>query len=275
MSWLSEAIGMVFDPGKSSRDDAQRLNEQSLQSQQGQEAWRRGLMEDRLNLGNQMLFGGNVQDPNAIGPDGVNSAPGVDVQGALPQAEDWNARFMTFLDKAPDTTYNQQRSTFERSMKDAEASLNTQLNRRGLLDSALGASKFGDVSMNRARGLSALEGERMDRKGQSIATGAQFSNSLLDRALSMGDRASGMAAGFQSNVPNMMSSQANQATKPANAADGGIGSQLVAQGAQSVFDRMFPQKATNYSNGSQNAGGVGQSLIKDATKAYFSPMGLT
>ena len=76
----------------------------------------------------------------------------------------------------------------------------------------------------------------------------------------MGDRASGMAAGFQSNVPNMMSSQANQATKPANAAGGGIGSQLVAQGAQSVFDRMFPQKKVPTSNGA-TAGGWGQEAL--------------
>ena len=265
MSWLSEAIGMVFDPGKGSRDEAQSLNEQSLAATQGQEAWQRGLMEDRLGISDKLLYGGNMQDPSMAGPDGVNSSPGTDVTGALPQAEDWNARFMDFLDKAPDATYNQQRSTFERSMKDAEASLNTQLNRRGLLNSTLGASKFGDNSMNRARGLSALEGERMDRKGQNIATGAQFSNTLLDQALSMGDRASGMAAGFQSNVPNMLSGQANQAS---NAAGGGIGSQLVARGAQSVFDRMFPQKRTSYSNGSQNAGGVGQGLLKDAAASY-------
>ena len=263
MSWLSEAIGMVFDPGKSSRDQAQALNEQSLASQQGQEAWQRGLLQDRLDLSNQFLYGGNVQNPAMAGADGVNASPGTDVVGALPQAQDWEARFFNYLEKSPDTTYNAQRGALEKGIKDAQSSVASNLNRRGLSGSALGASQYGNLGLDRARGLSQLEGERIGRQGENIAKGAQLSSSILDRALNMGNAASGMVSNFNTQIPGMLSSQANQAQSQANQAGSGIGGELIAQGAQSAFDRLFPTKQTTTSNGA-SAGGWGQTLVKGA-----------
>lgn len=267
MSWLSEAINTVFDPGKKSREDAQRLNEQSLATQQGQEAWQRGLMQDRLDLANQLLYGGNVQNPALAGADGVNSSPGTQVQGALPQSQDWEARFFNFLNTAPDTTYNRQRGALESSMKAAEKGLASQLNRRGLSGTGMGASKYGRLGFERAKAMSDLEGQRIDRKGQNIATGTQLAGTILDRALDMGNQASGMAGRFTSRIPGMLGTQAALAQGQANAAGSGIGGELIAQGAQQVFDRLFPSKTVQAAP--QQAGGLGQTLLKSAAMSFL------
>lgn len=266
MSWLSEAIGTIFDPGKSSRDEANALSQQALSSQQGQESWQRGLLQDRLGIANNLLFGGNVQKPGSqVG--GVNSAPGTDVTGALPQSQEWENRFFEFLNKAPDTTYNRQRDVLDRSMKEAERYLTSNLNKRGIQNTTLGASQFGSLGLERSKALSDLEGQRIDRQGQNIATGTQLAGGILDRALNMGNNASGMVNNFNTRVPDMLNFQSQNAQSQANAAGNGIGSQLVSQASQNIFDRLFPQKQMPANNG-QSAGGVGQTLLGYVPKLF-------
>ena len=258
-------LDFIFDPGKEDREQANDLYAQSIGSQQNLDAWKRKMMEDRLGLANQFLFGGNAQNPSGMGADGVNSAPGVDVKGALPQAQDWEARFFNFLETSPDTAYNAQRGQMERGLADAEKSLKTSLNNRGLAGSGLGMSKLANLGLNRARGLSGLEGERIERKGANIAQGNQAAQSILDRALNMGNSASGVATNFNTNVPQLLSNQANSFSNAANSAGGGIGQDLIAEGSRQMFDKMFPTNKPQ-----SQPGGLGQNvLMKYITGGIF------
>lgn len=261
-------LDFIFDPGKEDREQANELYAQSVGNQQNLDAWKKKMMEQRLGLANAMLYGGNTQNPNMATADGVNSAPGVDVKGALPQAQDWEARFFNFLETSPDTAYNSQRGQLERGIKDAEKSLKTSLNNRGLADSTLGMSKLANLGLNRARGLSGLEGERIDRQGQRISQGNQAAQSILDRALNMGNSASGVATSFNTNVPSLINNQAaNYANQAANAGSG-IGTDLISEASRSMFDKMFP--TTVQKQPTSSAGGIGQNvLMKYLTGGIF------
>ena len=171
MGFFGDVFNAIFDPGKKDREKANDLYSQSVNSQAATEAWKKQLLEDRLDIANKFLFGGDVFSPDQLDDQGnpVEGAQGFEIKGALPQAQGWEARFFDFLEKSPDTTYNAQRSQLEKGTKDAKKAITANLNKRGLSNSVMGAAKLGKLDLNRISGLSKLEGERIDRKGQRIA----------------------------------------------------------------------------------------------------------
>jgi len=238
-------LDFIFDPGKKDREQANDLYAQSVGTQASTEAWQKKLMEDRLAMSNSMLTGGNVN--------------GVNVAGALPRAQSWEDQFYSFLEKSPDTTYNAQRGQMERGFADAKKSYAANLNQRGLSGSNFGLSKFLNLDLARAKGLSGLEGERIDRRGQRISQGNQMAQSILDRALNMGNSASGVATNFNAQVPSMLGQQGNYFANQANNAGNGIGQDLIAQASKGMFDKMFP--TTVAPPPQSQAGGIGQTLL--------------
>ncbi|MBU1109702.1 MAG: hypothetical protein KKB51_23680 [Candidatus Riflebacteria bacterium] len=246
-------LDFIFDPGKEDREQANDLYAQSVGTQASTEAWKKKMMEDRLAMADSMLTGGDIN--------------GTNVTGALPTAQSWEDKFYSFLETSPDTTYNAQRSTMERGLADAKKSYAANLNQRGLSNSGFGLSKYLNLDVARAKNLSGLEGERIDRKGQTIAQGNQMAQSSLDRALNMGNSASGVATSFNTQVPSLLNQQGNSYANQASSAGSGIGQDLIAQASKNMFDKMFPTTVATPTQSS--AGGIGQKALSYLTGGIF------
>lgn len=235
-------LDFIFDPGKKDREQANQTYQQSVNSQIANEQYWK-------DLASKMLYGSGY-DPKT---GQVNSMPGQG--GAMERAQTWEDRFFNYLDTAPDITYNAQRGTFERSMKEAEKSMKSSLNARGLSNSVLGVSRLGNLMGTRALGLANLEGQRQDRRGQNIQAGTQMASSILDRALNLGK-----AGTFGTQVPQLQQGYANYLSNQANSAGGGIGQSLLAEGTRNMMDNMFA-KSTVQQPPAQSAGGIGQNVL--------------
>lgn len=254
MSWLSDAWKDLTNPGWKEKKKANEQNAAALAAQANTEAWQKKLMQDRLDMANAMLLGGSVVDPT--------TGNRVSVTGALPQAQDWETQFFNYLRSSPDTTYNAQRGQLERGISDAKKSMTSNLNSRGLLGSVLGISKLGDIDFNRARAISGLEGERIDRKGQRLSQGTELSQSILNRALNMGNTASGAATNFNTSIPNMLSNQAYQNSNIAANSGSSIVGDLAAEASRNYLSNIFKKTDGQASSGSSNSGGgVGQNVL--------------
>lgn len=261
MSWLSDAWKDLTNPGWKEQKKANEQNAAALAAQGNTEAWQKKLMQDRLDMANAMLLGGSVVDPT--------SGNRVSVTGALPQAQDWESQFFSYLRNSPDTTYNAQRGQLERGISNAKKNMTSNLNSRGLLGSVLGISKLGDIDFNRASALSTLEGERMDRKGQRLSQGTELSQSILNRALNMGNTASGAATNFNTSIPNMLSNQAYQNSNIAANSGSSIIGDLAAEAGRNYLSNIFKKTDGQASSGSSNSGG---GVIQNAINTYLNPL---
>ena len=253
MSWLSDAWKDLTNPGWKEQKKANEQNAAALAAQGNTEAWQKKLMQDRLDMANSMLLGGSIVDPT--------TGKTVSVTGALPQAQDWETQFFSYLKNSPDTTYNAQRGQLERSIVDAKKSMTSNLNSRGLLSSVLGASRLGGIDFNRASALSGLEGERIDRRGQRLSQGTELSQSILNRALNMGNTASGAATNFNTSIPNMLTNQANQNSNIAANSGSSIIGDLAAEAGRNYLSNIFKKTDGQASSGSSGGnGGVLQNV---------------
>lgn len=213
----------IFTPGARQADEANKLNKQAIANQSGLDAWKQKLIGDRLNMSQSLLTGG-----------GINGVP---VMGALPRAQDWQNKFFNFLQTSPDTTFNAQKSSLARSFSNAENQLAQAAANRGISTSGINLGNIANLNAQKASAMSNLQGQRVDRQGQRINQGLQFAQSLLDNALNMGNAASGMATGFSTAVPGLMSNYAGNLMSQANtaAAGGSIGQQLLSDAFGQIF----------------------------------------
>ena len=255
-------LDFIFDPGKEDRERSNDLYQSSIGNQAALDQWKRDMMMGRSNLAHMMLMGKSPGQKVDLGPgvtdDTKDRYDEMGVTGAMPRAQDWTDRFFKFLDTSPDTTYNKQRTSFERGILDTQKSLDSMARRRGISNSGMALGNLRDLSMQRARGLSDLEGMRIDRQGERLSQGTQLANSLLDKILNMGNQSAGMAGGLSTQVPAMQSAFA---TSLANNAPSGAGIQnLIGQAAGSLFDRIFPSN-TRTPPQAPPAGGIGQTII--------------
>lgn len=242
MSWFSSFVDKIFDPGKKDREAANATYQSSVAGQAASEKYWKDLV-------NKMLYGNGFNQETGE----INSQPGQG--GAIERAQTWEDKFFNYLDTAPDLTYNAQRGTFERSIKEAENSMKSNLNARGLSNSVLGVSRLGNLMGTRAQGLASLEGQRQDRRGQNIQAGTSMASSILDRALNLGK-----AGTFGTQVPQLQQGYAGYLSNQANAAGGGIGQDLLAEGTRNIMDNMF-RKTTVAAPPAQSAGGIGQNVL--------------
>jgi len=215
----------IFTPGARQADEANKLNQQAIANQSGLDAWKQKLIGDRLNMSQSLLTGG-----------GINGVP---VVGALPTAREWQNKFFNFLNTSPDTTFNAQKSAVARGFTNAENQLAQTAANRGISTSGINLGNIVNLGAQRASAMSDLQGQRVDRQGQRINQGLQFAQSLLDNALNMGNAASGMATGFNTNVPGLMSNYAGNLMNQANtaAASGSIGQQLLTDAFGQIFKK--------------------------------------
>ncbi|HMM60897.1 MAG TPA: hypothetical protein PKC25_12295, partial [Candidatus Rifleibacterium sp.] len=124
---------------------------------------------------------------------------------------------------------------------------------------------------NRASGLSTLEGERIDRKGQRLSQGTELSQSILNRALNMGNTASGAATNFSTSIPNMLTNQAYQNSNIAANSGSSIIGDLAAEAGRNYLSNIFKKTDGQASSGSSGGnGGVLQNVaLKYITGGLF------
>lgn len=223
----------VFTPGARQADEANKLQQQAINSTAANEAYWR-------DIANKLLWGENRNPETGA----IESKPG-QTTGAMGKAKDWEKRFFDYLETAPDLTYNAQRGQLERGIMDANKALKSNLNSRGLSNSVLGVSKLGNLAGTRALGLADLEGQRQDRKGQNIQAGTSFAGNLLDRALNLTKQGT-----FGTQVPALQSNYAGSLMNQANSAmaGGSIGQDLLAEAGRTMYDNMFKKTTAPTNN---------------------------
>lgn len=246
-NFLSDTWKDITDPGWKERKKSNEYQQQAISSQsaweQKQQQRLQGQQDDRLGFLNAWLYGKPYQRTiSNTSPYGV-TATSTEIpadftgQGAMPQAQTWLTNYLNYLQNAPDTTYNAQRTSMERGISDATNNAARAMRRRGLGNTGMAANAIGNVQMQRARMLGGLEGERETRRGEMLSKGTQLTQSLLDRILNLQTAAYGMPTVQGTQVPQMLAQQGQnymiQSQNGSPLAD--AASLLVSQGVQNYF----------------------------------------
>jgi hypothetical protein len=264
-NFFSDTWKDLTQPGWRQADDASKLNEKALGVQESSEAYKQKSANELKSMANTFLLGGNM------GPDG---AGGFQTKGALPQAQDWMTQFLDNLQNGPDLTYNKQRGQMEAGVNTAKNNAVQSLARRGGMGSGMLEKMLLDLDMNRASGLSSLVGQREDRRTQNLATGAQTTQSLLDRALNMFTGASGAGMGLNTQIPNILRGMSNQALNQ-NQQPGVVQSLAGTWAKSALQDWLNPTYGSIGPNDvAVDSGGGDSALSSFAKKALWGTLGL-
>lgn len=140
MSWLSKAWKGVekgwkdlWDPGRESRKQLEGLYNQQMGQQQ-----------------------------NLVGQ----------AQNTINQNQGWAAEYLKKLKSAPDIAFNQGSAALERGIADTESAVTKRMAQRGVLGSGVDLGALVNAGSTRARGLSALQGQKV--QGQVNNAGQAF-----------------------------------------------------------------------------------------------------
>ena len=122
------------------------------------------------------------------------------------QADNWNQQYLNLLQNSPDTAFNQGLSTVNRSTQDQKNAVSKQMANRGISGSGIALNQIAGTEANRARQISALQGEKVDRQLNNTATGANYANALSQQQLQNTSAAQqlqqNLASQKQSNLEN-------------------------------------------------------------------------
>ncbi len=233
-NFFSDTWKDLTQPGWRQANEASKLQQQALSAQGESEAFKQSQAKDLEALARAFLTGGYVGE----------GASGFNVTGALPQAQQFTTDYLNFLRNAADTTYNAERSALERGIIDARNEAALAASRRGGIGYGGSMDRIG---LARAKGLSQLAGNRVQRQGQNLATGSQITQGMLDRALNLFTGAKGAGMGINSQIPALLSNQANQAL--ATGGQPGILQSLVGAYAQGKMQDWLSPKTSAPSGG--------------------------
>ena len=202
-NFFSDTWKDLTSPGWRQQDEANDLNAQAMAQQAGSEAFKQQQARDLEKMAIDYILG---NEGSGVKPD--NPAY---ITGALPRAESWMKSYLSFLQGSPDTTFQQQKSVLERNTATARDNLNKMMARRGLNTSGLSVGKMTNLDLSLGRDLGNLVAQREQRRGQNLATGAQTTQTLLDRGLNMYTGAKSGMMGLNTQIPGMLQNQAAQA----------------------------------------------------------------
>lgn len=236
-NWFSDTWKDLTQPGWRQAEDANALNQQALGQQASAEAFKQSQAKDMENMANTFLYGKSNADGS------------MSQQGAVSQADSWMKDFLSYLKDSPDTTFANQRGKLERSAADARTTLSQNMSRRGLTSSGLSAGGMSGIDMKAGQGVADLMGQRDDRKRQNLATGAQTTQTLLDRALNMYSGAKAGLMGLNTQIPGMTQNMANQALNTTQ--QPGVLQSLAGNYAKNTLSDYL----SNTAGWSENAGG--------------------
>lgn len=189
-----------------------------------------------------------------------------EAMNALPKAQSTLNAYSKYLKYAPDTIYNQERSTMERGISDAANQTSRMMRQRGLGRSGLAGTALGDLAVKRAGMLGNLEAGREERRGANLATQTQLWQGWLDKWLNQQNSVAQLAQVQGTQVPQMQMQYAqmmqNQANQPSP-----LG-QMAGNLAGAWINKQFAPPTT-VPTGQQSAGG--QSTGSNPFMAFLNP----
>lgn len=97
------------------------------------------------------------------------------------KADTWADNYLNSLRNSPDTAFNAGVTSLQRGMADQKENLTRAINNRGISGSGIDLDKIAQTDANLARGISGLQGDRIDRQTQNLGTGSVFSGALADQ----------------------------------------------------------------------------------------------
>jgi hypothetical protein len=240
MSWLSKAWKGVekgwkdmWDPGRESRGKLEGLyNEQ---------------------MGRQ----------NAFQQDLINQT-----KQTTGQNREWAAEYLRQLKSAPDLAFNQGAAALERGIADTESSVTRRMAQRGILGSGVDLGALVNSGAARARGLSALQGQKV--QGQLNTAGQAFNlmSGINSDALNSLTRAYGFdgGQGILNSYMNYLGQDAN-APSPigqlvSTAAQAYLGSLINPAGGMTAGAAAAPEAATYVPGANKGANAATRQMLK-------------
>lgn len=146
-------------------------------------------------------------------------------------ADSWASDYLNFLRNSPDTAFSAGLSSLNRGLSQQRNDIAQSMSRRGLAGSGVSLDAIAQTGANRARGISALQGQRVDRTGQNIQAGAAFTGARHADAQGGWLSTFGKDTGASQAYTNYLSQQAQRG--------GGVGD-LVGHAAKLWLDHKFP-----------------------------------
>ena len=199
MSWLSEKWKGVergwkdlWDPGRESRKQLEGLYNQQMGQQQ-----------------------------NLIGQ----------AQGMNAQNQGWAAKYLQALQGAPDMAFNQGASALERGIADTESAITKRMAQRGILGSGVDLGALAGSGAARARGLSALQGQRVQGQVNNAGQAFNLMSGVNTDAYNMLNNAYNSGQGALSSYMNYLGQDANSPSP--------VG-QLLSTAGQAYLGSVFP-----------------------------------
>ena len=131
------------------------------------------------------------------------------------RADEWNSKYLNSLANSPDTAFNAGVSELARGMQNQNETIAKNMQNRGISSSGINMAALGSTAADRARGMSQLQGQRVDRQVNNNGIGAQYAQGLADRQIQLEDRDLShqqLAADLAGNKANSAIDRYSQAT---------------------------------------------------------------
>ncbi|MBF0501489.1 MAG: hypothetical protein HQM09_15215 [Candidatus Riflebacteria bacterium] len=284
-NFFSDTWKDLTQPGWRQADQANATQQSAINQAAASDAFKQGQAQDLKGLATGFLFGKPANTPTINMTKGAggtydtsNPIYQSSLTGAQPQADQWMQDFLTNLKNSPDATFNLQKGQFENAIANQKSQTMNDMARRGLSTTGMASDAFNNVDQQRAEGLAGLMGQREATRTQNLATGAQTTQSLLDRVLNMYTGATTGIMGLNTQVPQMMQTQAlMQANQPSG---GGVLQGLAgtwAKGQMNNWLNPAPTQANPYISQYLTPGGLSgmasnavTSFAKNALAGIFS-----
>jgi len=220
MSWLSEKWKGVergwkdlWDPGRESRKQLEGLYNQQMGQQQ-----------------------------NLIGQ----------AQNTINQNQGWAAKYLQALQSAPDMAFNQGASALERGIADNESAITKRMAQRGILGSGVDLGALAGSGAARARGLSALQGQKVQGQVNNAGQSFNLMSGLNTGSYNLLNNAYNSGQGVLSNYMNYLGQDANSPSPMG---------QLLGTAAQAYLGNMFPPAGMAMATAGSSGSGIDRSAM--------------
>lgn len=165
MSWLSDTLGIKWNPVKDAKNLMKDLTNPGWKQQEKanslfeQSIAKKGQNNAFLkNFTNKLLYGENGKP------------------GSMETAGSWARDYLAHLKSSPDTAFNAGMASLNKAIQGRKDAVAKSMANRGISGSGIDLGRIAQTEANRARGISALQGEKVDREGANLAAGANFAN---------------------------------------------------------------------------------------------------
>lgn len=97
-------------------------------------------------------------------------------------ANEWNTKYLNSLANSPDTAFNAGVSELARGIQNQNENIAKAMQNRGISSSGINVAALGSTAADKAKGMSQLQGQRVDRQVANNGIGAEYATGLADRA---------------------------------------------------------------------------------------------